>query len=111
MTVNFEKMTEACLSAFGQAFSFARIVSVSRFPAADPATVQGILMSGVELEEYAALDGSVSAGIWIKDGALDPPLQAGDEIEGPEHIYKILRPKADREMIFLPLRQDRPVIR
>ncbi len=106
MGFDFTDLNDSCLRTFGQEFLFTRVVSL---PGDDPATFTGILLAGAEMEQYGPLDGSVSAVIKTKEDILDPPLEAGDEIVGPKHIYKVLRPRNEGGgFIVLLLRQDRP---
>lgn len=104
-------LNDSCLLQFGQDFEYSRIASLEKASLNDPATIRGILLSGIELEEEPPLEGSIHADLWIKADAIDPPLEAGDEINGLSYIYIILPPQNDGGgFIRLPLRQDREVI-
>ena len=103
-------LNDNCLSEFGEDFEYTRVASLEKASPNDPPSIKGILLSGIELEEEAPLEGSVNADLWIKANAIDPPLEAGDEINGAAYIYIILPPENDGgDFIRLPLRQDRAV--
>lgn len=105
------ELNDYCLSEFGEDFEYSRVASLEKASPDDPPTIKGVLLSGIELEEEAPLEGSVHADLWIKSDVIDPPLEAGDEINGTAYIYVILPPQNDGGgFIRLPLRQDREVI-
>ena len=104
MAFDFGGVNEACLTAFGQAFTFT--------PAATgvPQTITGILDSGAVLEGVPPGEESAYAILWIKSTVTLLPV-AGDEIATTTTVYKIAgEGKADAgEGVSFILRRDRAV--
>lgn len=103
MSVDFSVINQACLSAFGQAFTFT--------PAAtgEAQSVSGILDSGVQPENVPAGDGSIYARLWLVT-IVDPIPVAGDEIARSSTVYLVVQVEADSAGgIWLLLRKDRDV--
>jgi hypothetical protein len=89
MVVDFGRVNESCLSAFGQDFMFTHSQS------GESEILSGILESGVQLEQQVPGDGSVYALLWIKAGALSISPEKGDQILSGTTIYTILRIESD----------------
>lgn len=106
MAVNdlFRGLNEACLIAFGQAYT------LTRSEIGEWLSVDGILEEGAEPEGVAPGDGSIYARFWTRADNIDPPPELGDEISTDAAIYKILRMERDGGGgLILLLRQDRLV--
>jgi hypothetical protein len=82
-------VNQACLQAFGQAYTFTPAeTGIAQ-------TITGILSEGAQLEESAPGDGSSSAVLFVKSGSITPEPAGGDEIASATTIYKVLLPKRD----------------
>jgi hypothetical protein len=95
---------KACLTQFGQAFTF------TRSGGGDPQPIIGILQSGAEPEERPPGDGSTYATLWLEITDIDPPPESGDEVASATTIYKVVRIEEDAgKGLTMLLRQDRMI--
>jgi hypothetical protein len=97
--VDFSLVNQACLSVFGQAFTFVPSEG-------EPLGMSGIIDIGVQPEGYPPGDGSTYARLWI--AASDTVPVKGDEIDSDNTAYKVLDVQRDSASgIWLLLRKDR----
>lgn len=104
MSFDPSPLNEACLEAFGQAFTFRPAEG------GEPQVITGILDAGIEPEEGTPGDGSTYALLWLDATAIDPRPQKGDEIESATTVYVIVRVEEDAGRgLRMLLRQDRTI--
>jgi hypothetical protein len=97
--MDFSLVNQACLSSFGQAFTFVPSEG-------EPLAISGIIDTGVQPESYPPGDKSTYARLWI--AASDTLPAKGDEIDSDTTAYKVLDVQEDSAKgIWLLLRKDR----
>ena len=105
MAVDFTRVTDACLIAFGGSFTFTRVT-----PPGVSQTITGCVVPGIEPEDSAPGDASTYFGLLIATDALSPAPIEGDEVSTATTIYKIFRlDKDEAGGLLLYLRKDRAV--
>lgn len=98
MAVDFRRTVSSAISKFGR-----DVVYTPRL--GNAATIQGIVDTGVQLEDLAP---GVYAILSIADDTLSPLPEPGEEITIDRSIYKIVRRETDAGgLVRLVLRLDR----